>query len=381
MKKVFLKALAVFAFVGLFASCDKPVQSELTMDSVEGIAKIQGKVTYSDGVKKEKGVITYSNEELAVGQVVVARVAMDSYVEGSVGANVYMDTVDAEGKYCIEIPVTKTNSVSFTMEVLPFYANYNYVDPEFNVKTLENQLYNYAELKDYEEYLGDYEFYLNDKGIEVQDIVVYCNPETELELTDEITVKGEVVLNKGWEKTDDKESSVEDPYYWDVVSQVALADCDLTVWVQIEFNGEYYQMQYTEGIKTDSDGKFTTKVKIPADVDYEDIAVIFEATTYLGTYSHRYWDIDKDTWRQQDVDVVYYPYDYSYSGNYLDDEVRLFKSVDLGTLVMDVKPTEEAFDAIKGIGNEVDFDEDGIRLYHTNGNYINYDWMGDEFYW
>ena len=381
MKKFFLKALAVFAFAGLFASCEKPVQSELTMDSVEGIAKIQGKVTYSDGVKKEKGVITYSNEELAVGQVVVARVAMDSYVEGSVGANVYMDTVDAEGKYCIEIPVTKTNSVSLTLEVLPFYANYNYVDPEFNVKTLENQLYNYAELKDYEEYLGDYEFSLNDKSISVQDIVVYCNPETELELTDEITVKGEVVLNKGWKKTDDKESSVEDPYYWDVVSQVALADCGLTVWVQIEFNGEYYQMQYTEGIKTDSDGKFMTKVKIPADVDYEDIVVIFEATTYLGTYSHKYWDIEEDTWRAQSVDVVYYPYDNSYRGYSLDDEVRLFKSVNLGALVMDVKPTEEVFDAIKGIGNEVDFDEDGIRLYHTNGNYINYEWMGDEFYW
>jgi hypothetical protein len=48
---------------------------------------------------------------------------------------------------------------------------------------------------------------------------------------------------------------------------------------------------------------------------------------------------------------------------------------------MDVKPTEEAFDAIKGIGNDVDFDENGDRLYHTWGKYINYDWRGDNFYY
>ena len=351
------------------------------MESVEGMAKIQGKVTYYDGVKKENGVITYSNEQLAVGQIVVARVALDSYVDGSVGANVYTDTVDSDGKYCIEIPVTKTNSVTLKLEVLPFYANYNYVDPDFNVKTLENQLYNYAELKDYEEYLGEYEFYLNDKGINVQDIVVYCNPERELELTDEITIKGEVVLNKGWKKTDDKESSTEDRYYWGVASNVALADCDLTVWVQIEFNDKYYTMQYTNGIKTGSDGKFTTKIKLPVDVDYEDIAVSFEASTYLGTYSHKFWDIEEDIWRVQSVDVVYSPYNYSSQGLYLDDEAKLFKSADLGMLVMDVKPTEEAFDAIKGIGNEIDFDEDGMRLYHTWYNYVSYDWRGENFYW
>ena len=382
MKKVFFKALALIAFVGLFASCEKPAQSELTMESVEGMAKIQGKVTYYEGVKKEAGVITYDNEQLAVGQIVVARVALDSYVDGSDGANIYTDTIDAEGKYCIEIPVTKTNSATLTLEVLPFYADYNYVGPDFNVKTLENQLYNYAELKEYEEYLGDYEFYLNDKGINVQDIVVYCNPEMELELNSEITVKGEVVLSQGWKKTDDDEASVEDRYYWDVVSNVALADCDLTIMLQIKFNNKYYNMQYTNSIKTDNEGKFIAKVKVPADVDYEDIYVTFETSTYLGTYSHKYWDVENDTWRSQSVNVVYYPYNYSYTGRYLNDEDKLFKSADLGLLKMSVKPTEEAFDAIKGIGNEVDFDEDGIRLYHTWGNYINSNyWTGDNFYY
>lgn len=381
MKKVFLKALAVIAFAGLFASCEKPQQSELTLDSVEGMARIQGKVTYYEGVKKEAGVITYDNEQLAVGQIIVARVAMDSYVEGSVGANVYTDTIDADGKYCIEIPVTKTNSATLTLEVLPFYADYNYVASDFEVKTLENQLYNYAELKDYEQYLGDYEFYLNDKGINVQDIVVYCNPETELELTDEITVKGSVVLNRGWEKSDDEDATTEDKYYWSIGYSVPVDACELTVLVQIEFNDKYYTMAYTEGIKTNSEGEFTTKVKVPSDVNYEDIVVMFEASTYLGDYAHHYWEIEDDRWRSASVKVVYYPYNGNTQGRYLNGEVKLFKSVDLGELVMDVKPTEEAFDAIKGIGNEVDFDEDGERLYHTWGKYINYDWQGNNFYW
>lgn len=381
MKKVFLKALAVIAFAGLFASCEKPEQSELTMDSVEGMARIQGKVTYYEGVKKEAGVITYDNEQLAVGQIIVARVAMDSYVDGSVGANVYTDTIDADGKYCIEIPVTKTNSATLTLEVLPFYADYNYVASDFEVKTLENQLYNYAELKDYDQFLGDYEFYLNDKGINVQDIVVYCNPETELELTDEITVKGSVVLNRGWEKSDDEDATTEDKYYWNIGYSVPVDACELTVLVQIEFNDKYYTMAYTEGIKTNSEGEFTTKVKVPSDVNYEDIVVMFEASTYLGDYAHHYWEIEDDRWRSASVKVVYYPYSGSTQGRYLNGEVKLFKSVDLGELVMDVKPTEEAFDAIKGIGNEVDFDEDGERLYHTWGKYINYDWQGNNFYW
>lgn len=381
MKKVFLKALAIFAFAGLFASCEKPQQSELTLDSVEGMARIQGKVTYFDGVKKEAGVITYSNEQLAVGQIVVARVAMDSYVSGSVGANVYTDTIDADGKYCIEIPVTKTNSATLTLEVLPFYADYNYVDPDYNVQTLENQLYNYALLKDEDQYLGNYEFSLNDKGINVQDIVVYCNPETELELTDEITVNGEVVLYQGWKKNDEEDASNEDWNYWFVDDYVALGDCNLTVWVQIEYNDKYYQMQYTDGIKTDSKGNFTTKVKVPTNVEYNDIVVVFEAKTYLGTISHKYWNIEDGIWRNSNVDVVYYPYGDSSTGRYLDGEVKLFKTVDLGTLVMDVKPTEDAFDAIKGIGNDVDFDEDYTRLYHTYGNYINSYWRGNNFYW
>ncbi len=381
MKKVFFKALALVAFAGLFASCEKPAQSELTMESVEGMAKIQGKVTYYEGVKKEAGVITYDNEQLAVGQIIVARVAMDSYVDGSVGANVYTDTIDADGKYCIEIPVTKTNSATLTLEVLPFYADYNYVASDFEVKTLENQLYNYAKLKDYDQFLGDYEFYLNDKGINVQDIVVYCNPETELELTDEITVKGSVVLNRGWEKSDDEDATTEDKYYWNIGYSVPVDACELTVLVQIEFNDKYYTMAYTEGIKTNSEGEFTTKVKVPSDVNYEDIVVMFEASTYLGDYAHHYWEIEDDRWRSASVKVVYYPYNGNTQGRSLNGEVKLFKSVDLGELVMDVKPTEEAFDAIKGIGNEVDFDEDGERLYHTWGKYINYDWQGNNFYW
>lgn len=381
MKKVFLKALAVVAFAGLFASCEKPEQSELTMDSVEGMARIQGKVTYLDGVKKEAGVITYDNEQLAVGQIVVARVAIDSYVDGAAGANIYTDTIDADGKYCIEIPVTKTNSATLTLEVLPFYADYNYVDPDYNVQTLENQLYNYAELKDYNQFLGDYEFYLNDKGINVQDIVVYCNPKTELELTDEITVKGEVVLNKGWEKTDDEDATVEDTYYWGMGYSMPVEDCDLSVWVQIEFNDKYYTFAYTEGIKTNSAGEFTTKVKLPSNVDYDDIFVVFETSAYLGSYAHHYWDIENDKWRNATVDVVYSPYSEASKGRYLDSEVKLLKNVDLGSIVMDVKPTEEAFDAIKGIGNDVDFDENGDRLYHTWGKYINYDWQGNNFYY
>ncbi len=381
MKKMFFRALAVFAFAGLFASCEKPEQSELTMESVEGMAKIQGKVTYYEGVKEEAGVITYNNEQLAVGQIVVARVAMDSYVDGSVGANVYTDTIDADGKYCFEIPVTKTNSATLTLEVLPFYADYNYVASDFEVKTLENQLYNYAELKDYEQFLGDYEFYLNDKGINVQDIVVYCNPEAELELTDEITVKGSVVLNRGWEKSDDEDLTAEDRYFWDINYSVPLDACELTVLVQIEFNNKYYTMAYTEGIKTNSEGEFTTKIKVPSDVDYEDILVVFEASTYLGTYSHHYWDLEEDRWRNASVNVVYYPYNEASRGRYLDGEAKLFKSADLGELVMDVKPTEDAFDGIKGIGNDVDFDEDGDRMYHTWGKYINYDWQGNNFYW
>ena len=380
MKKNLFYALAVFAFAGLFASCEKPEQSELTLDDVQGVATIQGKVTYDAGFKEENKVFINDNELPAVGAVVVARVPNRAYLDAD-GMEVYTDTVDANGMYTISFPVDDNGINEVVLEVLPFYATYNVANfKDYSVKPMENQLYNFAKLKDYGYALSDYTFGFNDKNVLEVNIILSCNPIQELELKEEITITGEVLLERGWKKTEDKDATSDQTDYFSVESDVVLGGAPMEIMVQFPYNDKYYSMVYDENIVTGEDGKYSAKIKIPADLDYNNIEISVAPKTYLGTYAHKYWNVEKGQWYSQDVDVIY-----AYYGSNVDiklsDKDGLLKTCNVEKIYMSVEPSTEAVkETIKGIGNKIDFDkETGDRLYHTWYNVISYAWQGDEF--
>ena len=82
MKKVFFGS-AMLAVL-LLAGCEKE-QSQLTLDGMAGVAKVQGKVTYDAGFMVENGAVVMNPVAVKGGVDVVLEIAYSEYSSGAEG--------------------------------------------------------------------------------------------------------------------------------------------------------------------------------------------------------------------------------------------------------------------------------------------------------
>lgn len=129
MKNSFISLLAVaLGAAALFTSCEKE-QSVFSPESLPGSCTVTGVITYDEGYAAlEQGGIISSHKIPAVGQVAMLAISNSSYtIYGSQnqGNQIYLDTLDAEGRYEFTIPAP-ANGETLTGEitVIPFKASH-----------------------------------------------------------------------------------------------------------------------------------------------------------------------------------------------------------------------------------------------------------------
>ncbi len=112
MKKILFGSamLAVLALVG----CKKE-QSQLTLDSLSGVAKVQGKITYDAGVR--------GSEATKDGIVVALEIDCSQFDDAAKGVKQYTTQTDVDGNYAFEVPAG-VDAITAKVVVMPFYANY-----------------------------------------------------------------------------------------------------------------------------------------------------------------------------------------------------------------------------------------------------------------
>ena len=127
MKNSFISLLAVaLGAAALFTSCEKE-QSVFSPESLPGSCTVTGVITYDEGYAAlEQGGIISSHKIPAVGQVAMLAIDNSSYNPGqNQGKQIYLDTLDAEGRYEFTIPAP-ANGETLTGEitVIPFKASH-----------------------------------------------------------------------------------------------------------------------------------------------------------------------------------------------------------------------------------------------------------------
>lgn len=126
MKNSFISLLAVaLGAAALFTSCEKE-QSVFSPESLPGSCTVTGVITYDEGYAAlEQGGIISSHKIPAVGQVAMLAINNNSYGVQNQGKQIYLDTLDAEGRYEFTIPAP-ANGETLTGEitVIPFKASH-----------------------------------------------------------------------------------------------------------------------------------------------------------------------------------------------------------------------------------------------------------------
>lgn len=129
MKNSFISLLAVaLGAAALFTSCEKE-QSVFSPESLPGSCTVTGVITYDEGYAAlEQGGIISSHKIPAVGQVAMLAINNSSYTPyggQNQGKQIYLDTLDAEGRYEFTIPAP-ANGETLTGEitVIPFKASH-----------------------------------------------------------------------------------------------------------------------------------------------------------------------------------------------------------------------------------------------------------------
>ena len=141
MKKVFFGS-AMLAVL-LLAGCEKE-QSQLTLDGMAGVAKVQGKVTYDAGFMVENGAVVMNPVAVKGGVDVVLEIAYSEYSTGAEGKKQYTTKTAEDGTYQFEIPVG-LKAINATVEVLPFEAAYGTLVDGYeaaNVIVIEKAMFN-----------------------------------------------------------------------------------------------------------------------------------------------------------------------------------------------------------------------------------------------
>ncbi len=138
MKKFWILSRAFLALAAVaLTACGEKEQSELNLSDLGGTATIQGVVTYDSGAATISGATISSNLQAAEGVTVMVKLAYSEITSGSNGDVVYTGVTNSAGEYSIEADIKAIGSVDVTVEIAPFYKDYNVLS-NGNIVTVED---------------------------------------------------------------------------------------------------------------------------------------------------------------------------------------------------------------------------------------------------
>ncbi len=342
MKKFFYLCLTL-AVVALSA-CSDDDQSSLNFGDIKGKAVIKGSVTYQPGyVKSDAGGV--KQNVAASGAVVTVEVSNSEYADGAQGSKVYEATTDENGQYTIEIPAGVKNVVA-SVSVKDFEGTYSqYVNN--SLLTVSGVKYSTSSATNVS---------VSDGRTSNVDLALTSVEQPEIASRNiKTTVKGTVVTMA--EKIN---STINSSYSYLTTDYKSQANAKVVLtFNNAADNGRELRYETT----TSATGEFSVNATLFDNWQMSNTFVSLEVLGATGTITHYYLDY-KDTkynWHSQDVSVYFNPA----SGGYTSlSEKNLSVAYDYGKVIQSFSATNR--DAIKGIGNDIDYDSNGNLLYERN---------------
>lgn len=306
----------LFAIAAMAVSCQKE-QSELHLDTLPSTAVITGTVKYVVGdYQAEAGGAIISNYQLPVaGQTVMVTIPTSGYASNAEGNQYFEAVTDDNGQYRIEIPIS-SSQLTASVDVIPFYTTKTLVRDNAIVD-IPNALYNNTEVGENTNSINNIS--LEQKKIEVVNLLVKSNDELPVAFDQEVEVTGEVRVQAWIEneeaKGKDYNAYIGVPGYHNNNTYYpgeSLADYPVTVTAKIvnnEDNKTLYEISVTA--TTNRDGKYTAKMTLPTNCYDNDITTTFTAkadASLVKDFEHWYAIKDADgdyNWDSVDVEVIY----------------------------------------------------------------------------
>lgn len=343
VKKFFYLCLTV-AVVALSA-CSDDDQSSFNFDNVKGKAVISGKVSYSPGyVKNDAGSIM--QKEIANGAIVTVEVDNSEYLGSAVGSKTYQTTADENGNYSIEIPV--------------------------GAKSIQAKV----SVKDYE---GTYSEYVNSSLLTISGVKYSTSSPYFVSVSDGKTSNRDIEL-----------TSIEQPTVNSRNLKALLKGSVVAPVEKFTYNSEKEATGLTSGNEglanakvaltfsnnsdsrviryettTSAKGEFSLTANLFDNWNMNSTSVRLEVLASTGTITHNYRDYTNDyykyIWHSQPVSVYYNP---AYTTASLQEKNSVVV-YNFGEIYQSFTVTSDKSE-IKGVGNDVDYDKNGNRLYYYN---------------
>ena len=307
----------LFAIAAMAVSCQKE-QSELHLDTLPSTAVITGTVKYVVGdYQTEAGGAIISNYQLPVaGQTVMVTIPTSGYADGASGNQYFEAVTDDNGQYRIEIPIS-SRQLTASVDVIPFYTTKTLVRDNA-VVDIPNALYNNTEAGENTTSIDNIS--LEQKKIEVVNLLVKSDNELPVAFDQEVEVTGEVLV-QAWIENEDAKGKDSDAYigvpgYYNNTDYPgeSLADYPVTVTAKIVNNKDnktLYEISVTA--TTDRDGKYTANMTLPTNCYDSGITTTFTAKTEASLVKDfEHWYAIEDArnagdynWESVDVEVIY----------------------------------------------------------------------------
>lgn len=348
MKKLFL--LATFAMGAFLFSACTTEQSEMSLDSIEGKATIQGKVMYDQGACQDgDAVLDGINMVPAGGVTVTAKVPYSAYKSGSEGDKLFTVTTDAAGNYSVTVPAT-SNAAQVTINVLPFYTSYGTINSDGTVTTTENTLFNNVS--------GTTTVNIEQGDVQIANIEVTPTTTSELpERNQTINIKGKVTYS-GEVLAEDNSNT---KYKQDKIACSAVP-------VRIKLyktTGSEPTIIYNS--TTDENGEYNLTAAFYENWNYSDVTISasveasYTTTDSEKAFKHYVQEYSTSEWFVQNISGVYSAASQVANAS-SNNKFLVLQMPDINQTF-----TPEDYSIIRGIGNpDVDKDQDGIRIYALN---------------
>ena len=350
MKKFFYLFLTL-AVVALSA-CSDDDQSSLNFNSIKGRAVIKGKVTYEPGFQKGASENEFIMQKVAAaGAVVTVEVENSEYLSGSEGTKSYEVTADENGEYSVEVPVGlksinakvtvkefKGVSVSFVNSVLLTVEGVKYETANGGTSvTLSDGNTTTTNIS------------LSQMAKEKQDIIATRNLKA--------MVKGRIMV-----PAEDFIYGYNNEITGIKRGSKALANAKFS----LRFTNSSDNRQFRYDITTSANGEFAFTADLFDNWQMNQTMVRVEVPAFSGKMTHYYCNYGENNnfWGNQEINVYYNPTS-SESVSLTEKNSAVAYDIE-DVLVSDFAVTSDK-KQIKGIGIvEVDYDEDGNKLYYTN---------------
>lgn len=338
MKKVFVLA---FAAMGLMmVSCEED-QTSLDFGAVKGNATITGKVTYlTDEYDKANNLISTEVKQNATNATVTITVENSEYASEAVGVKTYEASVHSDGTFTATIPVG-AKPIYAKVAVKSYVATYS--------KYENNALISYNNV---EYSSSENRVVLNDG--QTSTVNISLNRESTPQIisrSQKATIEGKVV-------------SATEAYTYNAYGDKNGLTAEYTplsgMPVVLTFvNSDNRTLLYET--TTNSYGEYSVYAELFDNWQMSNTIVTAKTPYKLGTLVHHYCDYKNQNWSVQTVNIVY---NANATSTKLSDKALItpFRLPDMNVTFDLAKASDK--ESIKGIGGNIDYDDDHSKLYY-----------------